>query len=189
LAEVQQTARLPVISRRSAGKGGPPLAHEEQAVSTTDRSKTINGASSKDRQRADKDVIVDNYRAILTELSLLTTVSVLLFGFLLAVVAREEISTFESWLLVIALICVASATMVFIMPVAYHRAQFPYQDWEKFQLRVHGFVTTGLPLFFAGFYVSVVLAVWERFEYASFIVAAVPLAVGGVLFLARRELT
>jgi hypothetical protein len=146
------------------------------------------GASRDERSRAAADVVTDDYRSILTELSLLTTVSVLLFGFLLTVVTSEDFSGPEAWLLFIALISIASATVIFVLPVPYHRIQYPYRDWEKFQVRAHGFISAGLPLFLIGFYASVALAFWERFGWASFFVAAGPLIIGSAVFLIRRQL-
>jgi hypothetical protein len=139
--------------------------------------------------RAEADVVIDDYRSILTELSLLTTVSVLLFGFLLTVVTREQLSGPEGWLLFVALIAIASATVVFVLPVTYHRVQYPYSDWDKFQVRAHGFISVGLPLFLVGFYSSIALALWERFDWFALIVAAAPLALGGAIFMTRRRLS
>jgi hypothetical protein len=141
-----------------------------------------------DRQVADADVVTNDYRSILTELALLTTVSVLLFGFLLTVSAQEDLSAPEDWLLVVALIAIATATIVFILPVAYHRVQYPYGDWRKFQVRSHGFISAGLPMFIVGFYASIALACWERFDWFSFGVAAAPIVLGGAVFLTRRQL-
>jgi hypothetical protein len=114
--------------------------------STDQDENAVGGASGVDR-------ITDNYRTILNELSLLATVSVLLFGFLLSVAARDATTT-ERWLLLTALICVSSSTLIFILPVAYHRLEFPYEDWNKFQRRSHYFITVGVPIFVAGVYLS-----------------------------------
>jgi len=129
--------------------------------------------------------VTENYHTILTELALLTTVSVLLFGFLLTRTERS-LSDIEEWLLAIALITVASSTTVFILPVAYHRLQFPYSDWAKFQLRSHSFINLGFPLLAAGLYLSLTLAVWDLFEAGSFLVACMPLAVAGLILATRR---
>jgi hypothetical protein len=141
-----------------------------------------------DQARAAADVVTEDYRSILTELSLLTTVSVLLFGFLLTVVMRENLTGAEGWLLFIALISIASATVIFVLPVTYHRVQYPYSDWDKFQVRSHSFISAGLPFFLVGFYASIALALWERFDWFSLIVSGIPLVLGGTIFLARRRL-
>lgn len=131
------------------------------------------------------DRIVDNYRTILNELSLLATVSVLLFGFLLTV-ARSDASTAERWILFAALICVATSTLIFILPVAYHRIEFPYENWEKFQRRSHYFITVGVPIFIAGVYLSIAVAIWDLTGVVSLAIAAIPLIVAFFVFLGRR---
>lgn len=140
------------------------------------------------RQRANQDQVVESYSDILTELRLLTTVSVLLFGFLLTV-ARNDVSDIEKWLLFAALVAVASATALFVLPIAYHRAQFPYEDWEKFQIRAHGFMQVGFPVLAIGFYLSLVVGTWAQMEEAAFAVATVPVVVAGLALLFRRRLS
>jgi hypothetical protein len=145
--------------------------------------------ASTGKGEADRDAIVADYRTLLSELALLTTISVLLFGFLLTAALRESRSRLEEWIMVAALVIVASATLIFAMPVVYHRLQFPYENWEKFQRRAHGFITIGFPVFVAGFYLSLTLAVWDELSGAGFAVAGVPLAVAGGLFLVRRRIS
>lgn len=140
------------------------------------------------RARAHRDQIVESYSDILTELRLLTTVSVLLFGFLLAV-ARNDVSDLEKWLLFAALVSVASATALFVLPIAYHRAQFPYDDWEKFQIRAHGFMRLGFPVLTVGFYLSLVVGTWGQVEEGAFVVATVPVAIAALALLFRRRLS
>jgi hypothetical protein len=149
--------------------------------STDQDENAVGGASGVDR-------ITDNYRTILNELSLLATVSVLLFGFLLSVAARDATTT-ERWLLLTALICVSSSTLIFILPVAYHRLEFPYEDWNKFQRRSHYFITVGVPIFVAGVYLSMTVAVWDLLDGAGFVVSGVPMAFSGAVFLWRRRLS
>jgi hypothetical protein len=68
------------------------------------------------RSRAARDVLIsNNYRALLTELVLLTTVSVLIFGFLLNSGSHAARGA-EQGVYVLAMITVSSATMVFILP-------------------------------------------------------------------------
>ena len=85
-------------------------------------------------EEAKQDSLIPDYRTILAELALLTTVSTLLFGFLLASV-RSVGGSAEEWIQGLAMVLVASATMVFLLPAAYHHLQFPYRDFEKFQER------------------------------------------------------
>lgn len=138
--------------------------------------------------RAESDGITDNYRTILNELSLLATVSVLLFGFLLTVATREA-TTAEQWLLFVALICVSSATLVFILPVAYHRLEFPYRNWEKFQRRSHYFISVGVPIFIVGIYLSMTVAIWDLVSWGGFLISGIPLAFASVIFFGRRTLS
>lgn len=138
---------------------------------------------------ADADGIVDNYRSILNELSLLATVSVLLFGFLLSVTTRDARTAAEQWLLFSALISVSSATLVFILPVAYHRLEFPYNNWEKFQRRSHYFIAVGVPIFIVGLYLSMTVAIWDLLDWSAFAVSAIPLAFAATIFLGRRHLS
>jgi hypothetical protein len=131
------------------------------------------------------DGLVENYRTILNELSLLTTVSVLLFGFLLTSpsIASSEL---EEWVYAAAIVLIATATLVFILPVAYHHLQFPYRNFEKFQARTHNWLRFGLPLLGAGFYLSLVLSISSIFAEASVVIAGLPMIATGVLFYLRK---
>ena len=148
-------------------------------------SEDTGGEEASPRDATVHDNLIDNYRTILSELNLLTTVAVLLFGFLLATAASAGSDT-EEWLYVVAMILVATATSVFLLPVAYHHLQFPYHDFEKFQARGHFWILIGLPLLAAGLYLSLVLAIWSSFSEASIVVAAAPLFMSGVVFAVRR---
>ena len=131
------------------------------------------------------DTLIENYRSILNELSLLTTVSVLLFGFLLTspVIAESDL---EEWAYAAALIVVATATLIFVLPVAYHHLQFPYDDFAKFQRRAHHWIRIGLPLLGVGFYLTLVLSISSIFDELSIVIAAVPLVATVVAFTLRK---
>jgi len=137
------------------------------------------------RDAAHRDALIGDYRAILAELALLTTVSVLLFGFLLGTVSSES-SRAEEWIQGAAMVLVAVATMVFILPVAYHHIQFPYQDFDKFQARSHRWILVGLPLLASGLYLSLCLAIWSLFDGAAIVIAALPFAAAAVIFVLRK---
>jgi fumarate reductase subunit D len=137
------------------------------------------------RGEAHEDDLIENYRAILNELALLTTVSVLLFGFLLASPGIADSDT-QEWAYAVALILVATATLIFVLPVVYHHIQFPYRDFEKFQRRTHNWVTYGLPLLGIGFYLTLVLSITSIFNEASIIIAGVPLLGTLIAFFARK---
>jgi hypothetical protein len=147
--------------------------------------RTTHDVDPEDTEVARRDSIVDSYRTILNELGLLTTVSVLLFGFLLSALPSED-SGLELWIYGGATVLVASATLVFVLPVAYHHIQYPYEDFEKFQARSHFWVMMGLPLLGGGLYLGLSLALWNLFEGMSFVVAGVPIVVTGVVFAVRK---
>jgi uncharacterized membrane protein YdcZ (DUF606 family) len=130
--------------------------------------------------------LIENYRTILNELALLTTVSVLLFGFLLASTSSVN-SGIEEWLNAIAICLVATSTMVFTLPVAYHHLQFPYQDFEKFQARTHNWMRIGLPLLGGSLYLSLCLAIWSLFGEAAFLIAGLPILVTLLAFFLRKR--
>ena len=137
------------------------------------------------RQEADSDTLIADYRTILAELSLLTTVSVLLFGFLLASPSFAN-NPLEEWIYSAATILVATATMIFVIPVAYHHLQFPYLDFAKFQARSHRWIQIGLPLLAAGFYCSLSLPLWSLFGSGALIVAGLPVAAAAMAFALRK---
>jgi hypothetical protein len=134
---------------------------------------------------AARDVLVTDYRTILAELALLTTISVLLFGFLLTTAGSAD-SRFEEWIYAVATVLVASATMVFILPVAYHHLQFPYEDFDKFQARSHRWILVGLPLLGSALYLSLVLAIWSLFDAGALAIAALPIAAAVIVFILRK---
>ena len=134
---------------------------------------------------ASRDSLIDNYRTVLNELALLTTVSVLLFGFLLTNSRNSDGGT-EEWIYAIAMVAVASSTMVFILPVAYHHIQYPYENFDKFVARSHLWIRGGLPLLAAGLYLSLCLAIWSLFDFGALFIAAVPFAATTIAFILRK---
>jgi hypothetical protein len=139
----------------------------------------------KEIERADRDSLVTDYRTILGELGLLTTVSVLLFGFLLTNAGSADPGA-EEVVYAAAMVLVASATMVFTLPVAYHHVQFPYEDFDKFRARSHRWIVVGLPLLALGLYLSLCLAIWSLFGIASLALAGLPNVVAAVIFVLRK---
>jgi hypothetical protein len=122
---------------------------------------------------------------LLTELVLLTTVSVLIFGFLLNSGSHTAHGA-EQGVYVLAMITVSSATMVFILPVAYHHIEFPYENFDRFVSRTHRWVLTGLPLLGAGLYLSLCLAIWTLFHAWSLLIAAGPFVATATAFVMRK---
>ncbi|MGE0687624.1 MAG: DUF6328 family protein [Dehalococcoidia bacterium] len=147
--------------------------------------KAADAAEDEQEERASRDVLIEDYRAILNELALLTTVSVLLFGFLLGSSTGAAEGT-EQWIYAVAMVAVASATMVFILPVAYHHVQFPYEKFDKFVARSHLWIRAGLPLLAGGLYLSLCLAIWSLFDIVSLAIAAIPFVATVVAFALRK---
>jgi hypothetical protein len=141
---------------------------------------------SNDQEPA-RDGLIENYRTILNELNLLTTVSVLLFGFLLATSDRAD-SSVEELLYALSLVLVATSTLVFVLPVIYHHIQFPFTNFEKFVDRTHAWMKIGLPMLAGGLYLSLSLAIWSQFDVWSLIIAAAPLVATSIAFLLRRDI-
>lgn len=136
--------------------------------------------------RAENDELITDYKESLAELTLLTTVSVLLFGFLLANARAFADSRFEEWVFAGATVLVASATLVFILPVAYHHFEFPYSNFAKFQARSHRWVLIGVPLLASGLYLCLCLALWALFGAFALGVAALPFAAAASFFALRK---
>jgi hypothetical protein len=84
---------------------------------------------------------------------------------------------------------VATATLVFVLPVAYHHLQFPYRDFDKFRERTHSWMMIGLPLLGGGLYLSLSLAIWSLLSGWALLLAALPLAGTYAAFLFRRKLS
>ncbi len=137
------------------------------------------------KEEAQRDVLIEDYRTILSELALLTTVSVLLFGFLLTASNTADEGV-EEWVYAVATVLVASSTMVFILPVAYHHIQFPYEDFDKFTIRSHHWIRAGLPLLAVGLYLSLCLAIWSLFDVGALVIAASPFIATAIAFVLRK---
>lgn len=133
-----------------------------------------------------REGLIENYRTILNELSLLTTVSVLLFGFLLASADSFTSTILEEVLYSVALVLVATATLVFVLPVVYHHLQFPFRNFEKFQERTHSWIMLGMPLLGGAFYLSLSLAIWSLLDAWALVISALP-GIGTTLAFIRRK--
>jgi len=136
-------------------------------------------------EKAGSDELGENYRTLLNELALLTTVSVLLFGFLLASPGIAG-SDLEEWTYAVAIVLVGTSTLIFVLPVAYHHVQFPYRDFAKFQRRTHNWVSFGLPVLGISFYLTLVLSISSIFDEMSVLIAGVPLLATVIAFFARK---
>jgi hypothetical protein len=158
------------------------------SVKTNNRHREKSGSPK--LPRPEDDDLIESYADLVNELRLLTTVSALLFGFLLALGPRPgSVTDTERWMFFGAIIAAGIATALFVLPSVYHHMQFPYRNWEKFQRRVHAFMMLGVPFLAAGFYLSLGISVWDHVQEGAFIIAAIPLVVVTVVLLFRRELT
>ncbi len=92
----------------------------------------------------------------------------------------------EEWLHAAAILMVATATLVFILPVAYHHLQFPYADFDKFRSRTHNWMRIGMPLLGRSLDLSLSLSIWSVLEGFALLVAALPLVVTVVAFYLRK---
>ena len=100
-----------------------------------------------------------------------------MFGFLLdiSINAAKEFAFIDRIIILVALFSVTISISLFVMPVVYHRVQYPYRDLEKFKIRSHRFMVLGLIP--AGFtlYLGLQLALPSSIPYfAAFILAAIP---------------
>jgi hypothetical protein len=102
--------------------------------------------NNKNKEKIAKDDLVETYDSILQESGLLTTVSGLIFGFLLniSLTPPKEFNEIDSLILMVALFSITFAVSLFAMPVIYHHLQYPYRNFEKFQYRSHRFIKTGI---------------------------------------------
>ncbi|MDD1725586.1 MAG: DUF6328 family protein [Euryarchaeota archaeon] len=103
---------------------------------------------------------------ILAEVRHFTAVSGILFGFLLTVSVAYTAQV--PWivprvLLILALVCTGSATLIFILPPLYHHLRFPMDQKQTLQFfwRSHKFILWGIVPLYAGVYFSVFLALYN----------------------------
>ena len=84
-----------------------------------------------------KDNIIQDYDSVLKESGVLTSVSGIIFGFLLniSINSPKGFTVEDSVILMISLYSVSFAVSFFVMPIIYHHIQYPYRDIEKFKIR------------------------------------------------------
>ena len=85
-----------------------------------------------------KDDIVKDYDSVVREGSVLSSVSGIIFGFLLNISINSPagFTTEDSLILMISLYSITFAVSFFVMPVVYHHIQYPYTDIDKFKIRI-----------------------------------------------------
>ena len=138
----------------------------------------------------DDDKLVRHYDTILKESALLTTFSGILFGFLLNISVNTPITftTIDVIILIIALYSITVAASLFVMPVVYHHVQYPYGDLNKFKIRSHRFILSGLVPAGITLYLGLELAIHSRLgTIESFILASFPFILVYFLFKTRKQ--
>src|SRR5687768_5067077 len=93
-----------------------------------------------------KDDIIQDYDSVLKESGVLTSVSGIIFGFLLniSINSPKGFTIEDSVILMISLYSISFAVSFFVMPIIYHHIQYPYRDIEKFKIRSHKFIKFGM---------------------------------------------
>lgn len=138
----------------------------------------------------DDDKLIRRYDTILKESALLTTFSGILFGFLLNISVNTPITftTIDVITLIIALYSITVAASLFVMPVVYHHVQYPYGDLNKFKIRSHRFILSGLVPAGITLYLGLELAIHSRLgTIESFILASFPFILVYFLFKTRKQ--
>ena len=128
---------------------------------------------------------------VLAEARLFTTVSGILFGFLLTASVADTSQlpgVIQRILLLLALVCTASATLMFILPPLYHHLRFPMDQKQRAQFfwRSHKFLVWGIVPLYAGVYFSVFLALYSLIGAYAVILATGILIVPFIAYELRK---
>jgi hypothetical protein len=147
------------------------------------------GLSSEEIQRFEEHGVVIG--DVLAEARLFTTVSGILFGFLLTASVADTSQlpgVIQRILLLLALVCTASATLMFILPPLYHHLRFPMDQKQRAQFfwRSHKFLVWGIIPLYAGVYFSVFLALYSLIGAYAVILATGILVVPFIAYELRK---
>ena len=147
------------------------------------------GLSSEEIQRFEEHGVVIG--DVLAEARLFTTVSGILFGFLLTASVADTSQlpgVIQRILLLLALVCTASATLMFILPPLYHHLRFPMNQKQRAQFfwRSHKFLVWGIVPLYAGVYFSVFLALYSLIGAYAVILATGILIVPFIAYELRK---
>ena len=128
---------------------------------------------------------------ILAEVRHFTAVSGILFGFLLTVsiaYAAQVPWVVPRVLLLLALVCTGSATLIFILPPLYHHLRFPMDQKQTLQFfwRSHKFILWGIVPLYAGVYFSVFLALYNVIGALAAIIATAMVIIPFVAYELRK---
>lgn len=143
-----------------------------------------------------KDDVIHDYDSVLKESGVLTSVSGIVFGFLLSISInppngfRRE----DSIILMISLYSISFAVSFFVMPIVYHHIQYPYKDINKFNIRSHRFIKFGLIPGAITLYLCLALglkfglhaSVGIYYEHISYLLAIVPFIFVYIFFKMRK---
>ena len=143
-----------------------------------------------------KDDIVKDYDSVVREGSVLSSVSGIIFGFLLNISINSPVgfTTEDSLILMISLYSITFAVSFFVMPVVYHHIQYPYTDIDKFKIRSHQFIKFGMIPGAITMYLGLVLGlkfglhngIGPIYEHFSYILAIVPFVLVYIFFRKRK---
>jgi hypothetical protein len=147
------------------------------------------GLSPEEIQRFEEHGVVIG--DVLAEARLFTTVSGILFGFLLTASVADTSQlpgVIQRILLLLALVCTASATLMFILPPLYHHLRFPMDQKQRAQFfwRSHKFLVWGIIPLYAGVYFSVFLALYSLIGAYAVILATGILIVPFIAYELRK---
>ncbi len=150
----------------------------------------------KSKKEEVKDDIVEDYDSVLRESSVLTSVSGIIFGFLLniSINSPNGFTTEDSIILMISLYSITFAVSLFVMPIVYHHIQYPYKDINKFKIRSHFFIKVGMIPGAITMYTGLLLGlkfslhngIGPSYEHFSYILAIVPFIFVMVFFKKRK---
>ncbi|MGI9011010.1 MAG: hypothetical protein ACR2F1_07470 [Nitrososphaeraceae archaeon] len=147
------------------------------------------------KRDVEKDIIED-YDSVLRESSVLTSVSGIIFGFLLniSINSPDGFTIEDSLILMISLYSISFAVSLFVMPIIYHHVQYPYKDIEKFKIRSHKFIKFGMIPGAITMYLGLLLGlkfslntgIGSSYEHFSYILAIVPFILVYIFFKKRK---
>lgn len=128
---------------------------------------------------------------VIAEVRQFTTVAGVLFGFLLTVSVAYLDSIpalMQRVLLVLALACTASATLIFVLPPLYHHLRFPMDRKQTLQFywRSHKFIVWGIVPLYVGIYFSILLALSSIIGFYALILATAVVIVPFVAYELRK---
>ena len=143
-----------------------------------------------------KDDIIHDYDSVLKESGVLTSVSGIVFGFLLSISINPPngFRIEDSIILMISLYSISFAVSFFVMPIVYHHIQYPYKDINKFKIRSHRFIKFGLIPGAITLYLCLALglkfglhaSVGIYYEHISYLLAIVPFIFVYIFFKMRK---